>query len=315
MSRSPTHIDLNRMAVFALVVESGSMSAAARRMGVGRASVSRDVAQLEADCGVRLLQRTTQSIGLTPVGEAFFETCQRILGEARAGADLIRGESAEGPGVVRIAATADFGRLVLIPILARLTEATPTLDIDLRLGDERSDLITEGIDIAFRVGFMRSSSHRAKRLGQARYVLVASPAYAERVDVRHPSDLLPRDHARFIVPGGTFDFRLQRAEEHHDWEAAGPLLVNDSVALVAYIKEAAGYAAILDFISAPELAAGQLVELLPEWSLPYSIPIWAVWPHSRLGARARRVMNAVQEHLQAVTAQSSSKTQSSRPDL
>ena len=276
------------------------MSAAAQRLGVQRAAVSRDIAQLEEECGARLLNRTTRSSGLTAAGEALHESCRRILEEGRQANELVHDQYAGLSGVVRLAATTAFGQNIVLPALLALETKHPRLQFELRMGDERTDLTEHGIDLAFRVGPMSSSDYKAKRIGTSRYILVSSPDYWAVTNRVTDPDQLPADEfARFSVQSSSHDWRIERGSEQRDLRSSGRITVNDSSALLQILLAGRTFCGVLEFVVAPCLESGTLVRLLPDWSFPYEIPLWAVWPRTRLGAKARLVLDTVVARLSA----------------
>src|SRR5262245_19114285 len=171
-------MDLNRISLFVAVVEARSFSAAARTLGVPKSSVSRGVAQLESDLGVRLLQRTTRALHLTDAGHAYFDQVSRALaavGEATAQVSDMQGSAR---GVVRLTAPTDMPALAAL--LARFVELHPEIHVETVITARHVDLVEEGIDLAVRAGKLRDSSLIARRAGRDVMALFASPRYLKR---------------------------------------------------------------------------------------------------------------------------------------
>jgi DNA-binding transcriptional LysR family regulator len=171
--------ELRRMAIFAAVVDTGSFSAAAHRLGMAKSGVSKQVSILESHLELRLINRTTRSLHLTEAGEAFYPGCARILAEAEAAHHAVGRLQDEATGVLKISAPVAVGRRYLAPILARYSAENPGVELDVLLDDAYVDLITEGVDVAVRLGDLEDSSLVARRLASVRRVLVASPDYFE----------------------------------------------------------------------------------------------------------------------------------------
>ncbi len=168
---------LDGMAAFTAVVEADSFSGAARRLGLSKSAVSRQIARLEDRLGARLLNRTTRRLSVTEVGLAYYERAARVVAEARE-AELAVGRLHEAPrGTLRVNAPMSFGQLHLAPAIPELLARYPELALDLSFSDRMVDLIEEGFDVAIRIAELADSSLIAKKLAPARLVLCASPAY------------------------------------------------------------------------------------------------------------------------------------------
>ena len=167
------------MQVFVTVVETGSFSAAAKRLGMGQPTVSKSVAGLEAHLGVQLLARTTRSHSLTEAGQRFFERATIALEEIEAAQAAARGEAAALSGRLRISAPPAYTDQIIIPRLARFLDAHKGITLDLLLDDRRVDLVEEGVDLAIRTGDLGDSNLVARRIDRARSMLVATPSYLE----------------------------------------------------------------------------------------------------------------------------------------
>ncbi len=185
---------LESMSAFVAVVEAGGFTAAARKLHIPLATVSRRVSELEAHIGVQLLIRTTRSVALTETGQRYFDTARRLLDEISEAERMASGEYIAPRGELRIAAPVGLGRTYLAPIINEFLRAFPEVDVALQLGDDVINLADDGIDIALRVGRLPDSSLKAIRVGEIRRVVCASPAYLKGVRrLSSPDDL--RHHA------------------------------------------------------------------------------------------------------------------------
>lgn len=189
---------LDAMAVFRTVAELGGLAAAARRLNLSPAAVTRAIAALEARLGARLLTRTTRRVGLTDAGRAYLADCRRILAEIDEAEAAASGAHAIAKGELRVTAPTQFGRLYLGPALPDFLQAYPELTVQVLLVDRIVDLVEEGIDVGLRIGALASTALVALRLGSVRRVVVGSPAYLSTAGrPMSPDDLA---HHRLIAP-------------------------------------------------------------------------------------------------------------------
>ena len=180
----------DELRAFVATAQTGSFTSAADHLGVSNRLTSKYVAALEVRLGVRLLQRTTRKVGLTPAGEDLLARAPAVLNDLDG---LLAGvaESSRGlTGLIRISAPVTFGEVYVGPMLARFAQEHPELSIDLRLSDGFADLARDGIDLAFRIGQLHMQSLKTRKIGEVRSILVASPDYIEKHGAaEHPSDL------------------------------------------------------------------------------------------------------------------------------
>ena len=191
---------LDAMAVFLAVVDAGSLSAAARQLGMPLATVSRKVAALEAHLNTRLLHRTTRQLALTETGSAYVAACRRILGEIGEAERTARGEYAMPKGELTVTAPMMFGRLHIVPVVAEFLARYPEIEINLVLTDRVMHLMDEHVDVAVRIGELPDSSLMATNVGKVRRVVCASPGYLARHGApATPADLAAHDCISFEV--------------------------------------------------------------------------------------------------------------------
>src|SRR5512134_169155 len=178
------------MLVFSKVVQGGSLSAAARELGVSTAVVSRTLSSLEARLGVRLINRTTRSLHLTDEGASYFETCQRILAEIDEADAAVTSRRVEPQGVLKVALPASFGHKHIAPLIPPFAARYPKIQLALSLSDRTVNMVEEGYDLAIRIGELEDSSLAARKLAPNRRVVCASPEYLRTHDApRIPEDL------------------------------------------------------------------------------------------------------------------------------
>lgn len=288
---------LAAMQTFVLVVESGSFSAAARRLEIGQPAVSKIIAQLEARLAVRLLLRSTRGLTPTEAGLAFFERARRALDEADEADLAARGAGAGLSGTLRICAAVTFARLHIVPHLGTFLDRHPDLDIDVVLDDRNINLVEAGIDVSLRMGPLSDSGLTARKIGECRRMVLATPAYFERHgEPRAPIDL-DRHQAVVYSLGGGSHWRFERAEEQQSVTVHGRLRVSAAEGVRAAVLAHRGLALASQWMFAPELESGAVRETLADWNLPRQ-ELWAVFPTGRLSsAKARAFVDFVQQLL------------------
>src|SRR5437868_4641316 len=178
------------MSVFSRVVATGSLSSAARELGLSAAMISRRLSALEARLGVRLLNRTTRSLRLTDEGASYFDTCSRLLAEIDEAEAAVAAGSVEPRGALKVAIPASFGNRHIAPLVPRFAERYPKVQLALSLSDRTINVIEEGFDLAIRIAHLEDSSLAARKLAPNRRVVCASPEYLRRYGTpRTPEDL------------------------------------------------------------------------------------------------------------------------------
>jgi len=262
-------MDLNDLRVFEKVGALLSFSAAARALGLPKSSVSRGVARLEAALGVRLCQRTTREVVLTEAGAALLHRCAEIMGRIAETVDYVGGLAGAPRGMLRVSAGIGFGVNILSGLLPEFRRRYPDVSVTLDLSSRLSDLVADGVDVAVRMGPMPSSSIVAVKLGSLSRHLCASPVYLARRGT--PGSLLDvTDHDTLEMPGPegrARRWRFQRGAEVAIIEVNPQLCVNDALTLHRMILAGAGVGVSSGYLCAPEIAAGRLVRLFPDWSL------------------------------------------------
>ncbi len=274
--------DLADMAVFAAVASAGSYTASARDLGISKSAASKAVARLEARLGMRLLQRTTRSVGLTEAGRALEARAAAMVQEAGAGADAVAALAAEPLGTLRVNGPVTFGEMFLAPALPDLLSRHPGLRVDLALDDRLVDAGAGGWDVVVRISPLSDSALAVRKLAQDRRVVVASPEYLRRRGLpRKPDEL--RAHACLhytnVSRAAEWRFRGQRGVAAVPTQ--GPLDSNHGMALRAAALGGAGIGFFPEFMVATDLKAGRLVELLAEYALPRRTAIHALFARAR----------------------------------
>lgn len=273
--------DLNALLVFAAVAETGGFTAAADQLGVAKAKVSLDISRLETQLGASLFSRTTRRVALTDAGQALYAECVPLLRGVQDALTQAAG-SAELAGTLRISAAVDHAVQSLSRAVAEFALLHPQLQIDLRTSDRVADVVKEGIDLAIRIGWLRDSSLRATQLGEFEQCVVASPAYLARAGrPLRPQDLAQHEWlALTLLPTPlTWTFTPARGRKQVV-RMSGRLRTDSSATLRALLQNGAGVSAMDQFSVAEAVRSGQLVRLLPEWSLPKG-GVYAVYPPGR----------------------------------
>ena len=273
--------DLNAMALFVRVVEAGSMSAAARLLNLPKSTISRRIALLEHELNATLLHRSTRSLGLTDTGRIYHERARPIVLEAQQAELEIRSRHSRAVGIVRISATTGFGQKVLAPVICDLLRTEPELKIDLRLTDERQNIIEDGLDLAIRMGTLDDADLLSRRITMVTRVLCAAPEYLEANGTpEQPKDLMR--HNCIVTTAALNRWRFEdQTEIIVPWRfAAGNVLLACDAAIGGH-----GIALLPRFLAAEHLEAQRLVQVLEAFSLPRS-EATALYPRARIPSLA-----------------------------
>ena len=291
-------LEPNDLMLFARVVEEGSFSRAAARVGLPKSTLSRRLALLESQLGERLLLRTTRKLTVTDFGHSVLEHARQVTAEVEAAAALAQERQAQPSGRLRLSMPADFANVVLSRLLAEFIAAHPAISVELDLTPRRVDLIGENFDVALRMGDLPDdASLAARRIASFSVGLYASPAYlARRGAPSEPEALMEHDALRLLQRDGAAArwVLLQGASR---WEGIPPgrATANSPELLMRLARAGAGIAAVNDHFALPYVRAGELVAVLPQWTLPPA-PAWAVFPGRRLmPARTRVFLDALQK--------------------
>lgn len=272
-------VDLVNLRTFVTAATSGSFSKAAARLSVSPAMVGRRILALEADYGVKLIERTTRSQRLTETGQAFLAKAMGILEEVEALSDIAHPQAEDLVGHIRISGSTTLGVKRLTPALARFTNAHPAVSVELALLDRTVDLVAEGYDLAIRIGNLKPSSLIARRIGTYDFACCASPDYLRRMGAPgHPDELgqhrcvislnlSPRDHWRFWDDAGR---EVSAAVK-------GNFGVDNGEAMRAAALEGVGLAYAPRVLIEEDLESGALVDVLTGWKT-LALPIHAVYP-------------------------------------
>lgn len=269
------------MKAFARVVESGSFTEAARRLGISTALASKYVRQLESRLGAQLLNRTTRSVSPTEVGRAYWERCTRIISEFEELEDSVADQHGQPRGHLRVAGSRAFGEDMLVPTIGSFLEHHPEISLDLTLDERMIDIVAEGFDVAIRVGDLADSSLIARRIADYPYYICASPDYLETNGTpKTPQDLLA--HNCIINTGISPANQWQFAINGQKTQVTVPpnVRVNTAQSTATLVKAGRGVGLCLYSTVKDELASGALVRVLRNFEA-YDRSVYAVYPHSQ----------------------------------
>jgi DNA-binding transcriptional LysR family regulator len=270
------------MTVFVAAVDAGNFSAAARILGITPSAVSKQISRLEARLGARLLNRSTRRISLTDVGREFYERSQSILSDIDA-AERAVGDASDRPrGRLRITASISFGQRQIVPLIPEFVSRFPDVRVDVLFSDRMINIVDEGIDVAVRVSAPADSALIARRLVPDRRVICASPTYLREHGMpAEPEDLAAHnaliystvysDTWRFDGPSGSRAVKVSSNFAANSGEAVRDLALRGF-----------GIARLATFLVGPDIKAGRLTAILPDWQDPQENIIHAVYPSRRL---------------------------------
>lgn len=260
-------MELESTRIFVKVIQQGSFSKAAALMKLPLSTISRTISRLEAEVGTKLIQRTTRSLKLTPAGRVYFENAVgpiQLLEDARRS---LQGNDSVIAGKIKITATEDLGKYAITPIIAALSLDYPELSFEMNYTDQLIDIMGEGYDLAIRVGQMKSSRLRAKKVGEISLVLVASPEYLNgKPKIREPQDLEQHSLMTFSADSNPH-LRLSSKLKNNSVNVNYKMQSNHMDSLITLASLGAGVAIVPHFTCKNLLAEKKLVRVLQDWNL------------------------------------------------
>jgi DNA-binding transcriptional LysR family regulator len=294
MSSADAH-QLAAMAVFARVVEAGSFSAAARKLGLTKSAVSKQVQRLEKEYAVRLLNRTTRKLSLTEPGQLLYGHAEQIVRLSGAARDALAQLAQRPSGILRLSASVTYGKHVLAPLLPEFFALYPDVRLVLTLVDRYVDLAEEGFDLAIRLTEQPPEQLVGRRLHRCDFVLCAAAQHAARHEVQHPQDLARQACVSFTAGpaarGLVWRF-MDSAGKTAAVEVKGPVAVNSSDVVRELTLQGLGIGLLPQFAVAADLASGRLVRVLEAWRPEgaFGPTAWALWSPQRQMIPKLRVM-------------------------
>ncbi|XAH23351.1 LysR family transcriptional regulator [Xylophilus sp. GW821-FHT01B05] len=274
--------NLRRLTYFVSVVETGSFTAAAERLGITKAVVSQQVARLESEFRTSLLVRTTRKVQPTEAGQAFYLRCALILREAEDAFDELAEGSAEPSGTLRLTAPFDYGVGVVVPVIAAFRQRYPACKVDAILSDQTLDIMSGNIELAIRVGWLAETGLQARKIGTFRQLLVASPSMAQQLaQVSRPQDIAQLPFVANTALRNHLRWNFSRNEtDRQDVTVQASVFLDATFAVRAAVSQGMGLSVLPDYAVEDDLAEGRLIQVLPQWRLP-SGGIHAVFPAAR----------------------------------
>lgn len=257
---------LAAMSILLKVVETGSLSAASRDLGIPLATVSRKVSDLESHLRARLFNRSSRQLTLTDAGQAYVAACRRILEDVEEAERSAAGEYSVPKGNLVVTTPIVFGRLHVLPVVVAFLDAFPEIDIRMIQTDRLVNLLEEHVDVAVRIGELPDSSLIARRIGDVRRVVCGSPAYFERRGMpATPDDLASHDCVTFEGLASSSRWRFARARSDRSVRVHSPLVVNTAEGAIDAAIAGVGLTRVLSYQVAGAVAAGRLVLALEEF--------------------------------------------------
>ena len=266
------------MQAFVAVVETGGFTAAAERVPISRAGVSKHITDLESHLGIRLLNRTTRHTSLTEAGRAYYTRCVQILTDVADSECVATGLSTEPYGMLRINAPMSFGVQQLAPRLHRFRERYPKVEVELNLNDRFIDVIEEGYDIVIRIAQLKDSSLITRQIAPCQHLLCAAPDYLQQHGIpQNPAELAQHACLHYSHLESGREWRLQGPDGEHRIAVRGPLTTNNGDVVCRAACDGMGIALLPDFIVAEPIKTGRLQIILPAYC-PAELHIYAVYP-------------------------------------
>lgn len=274
---------LQAMEVFVRVVESGGITRAADSLRLPKATATTLIQKLEATLGVKLLNRTTRQISVTPDGAAYYERCVAILAAVRETEESLAQRHATPGGQLRVNVPTLMARSVIVPALPGFFERYPEIELELGCSERRADLIEEGIDCALWTGELEDSSLVARRIGELYFATCAAPSYlARHGQPRHPDDLVRHRCINHFLPrtGKIVDWVFAKGNQRIQVSLDGHIALDDENSYVAAAEAGLGIAQIPAFVLKDAMERGSLELVLADW-FPEPMPLNLVYPQNR----------------------------------
>ena len=282
---------IQAMRVFVRVVEAGTFTRAADSLGLPKGTVTKQIQALEARLRVKLLNRTTRRVTVTPDGAAYYERTARLLNDFDDIEAGMTNAQANPTGRLRIDVGTQIARHVILPALSTFMDRYPDIQVDLGVSDRTVDLIGDNVDCVIRGGALSDQSLVARRIGSLAFITVASPAYVKRYGLpQHPNDIEKRHHLIGFFSGTTrrpYPHEFHKGDEVIDLTGPYRVAVNDGNAHITAVLGGFGISQCVRLVAEPYLQSGELVEVLADWHCP-PIPMHVVYPPNRhLSAKVR----------------------------
>ena len=300
MASMRIHVDtLNAMATFVRVVERGSFSAVAREMRTSQPTISKLLRALEIRLGAKLITRSTRQLSLTDEGQRYYNECRQILAAVDAAEQRFRSGRESVAGNLKIGSSVSFGRLHIAPRLPEFLKTHPQVQIDLQLSDQNQDLVSEGLDVTFRIGELTDSGLLARHIGTTHRITVAAPDYLEQHGEPHiPEELGAHSCLQFNLLNSQNLWHYERGNQHHEVRIRGNAQSNNSEAIREMVLGGLGIALSPVWLFSEDLKAGRVKVILQDYTAQ-SLPIHAVSPaNRRQSARVKAFVDYMSQALE-----------------
>ncbi|WP_210529201.1 LysR family transcriptional regulator [Rubellimicrobium arenae] len=273
---------LTEMEAFATVVDQGGFTDAAKKMGISKSAVSKHVSALEARLGARLLNRTTRRVSPTEIGLAYYDRARRVLNDAGEADALVTSMQTAPSGLLRISVATDFGVNLLSPVLGEFLQEFPGITVNMVLNNRYVELISEGFDMAIRIGELEDSTLRARKIAETTKKMIASPAYFSQYGrPKSIDDLNEHKLLHYSNQANSAVWKITAPSgEKRQVRTAGWLTVNDGQSLLNACVSGLGIAYLPSFLYSEAMEKGLVEEAIP--GLPHEVQgIYAVYPPGR----------------------------------
>jgi DNA-binding transcriptional LysR family regulator len=279
---------LKSMVVFAHVVEQGSLSAAAKQIGLSRAVVSYHLKKLESHLKVKLLNRSTRSISLTEAGTVYYQRCRIIAEQASQANQQIENLKSEPEGKLKITCPVNIGLQLIVPALNEFRALYPKIELDVKLNDEVENIIKGGFDLAIRGAPLKDSGLQASKLGTLSMCLCGAPRYLlQHGTPKNPSELMRHDWVLYQQASSAFN--ISKGSRSFNIITTGSLSTNNAAARTAFVEAGHGLARIPLYDALPKINAGLLELVLADYQLA-DINIFAVFPPGTAETKKLRLL-------------------------
>lgn len=288
---------ITSMQHFIEVVKNESFTAAAEKLSLSRAQISKSIMHLEQHLGTRLLNRTTRRVSLTDIGKIYFQRCQLILEDIEEMEGIASEQTEKPSGVLKISAPTSFGILHLQHLLPEYLKKYPDVQISLSLNDRFVDIVETGIDVVLRISKLSDSSLIARKIAPCKLVLCASPEFLKQYGTpTTPQELTLLPCLTYSNNVNPNRWQFSGPQGEINIKVSGPFVADNGDILKSITLAGMGISLLPEFIVGPEIYAGKLQPILPEYS-PEEIPIYAIFPSRRyLSAKVRTFVDFISDY-------------------
>lgn len=273
-------MNLNEIAIFVKVVETGSFIGAAKSLDMPKSTVSARLSSLEKRLGVTLIRRTTRKLHITDAGQLYYEQCLKAMSQIMAAEEQVSQNQATPHGLLRVTAPIELGGALLPSVIEEFNKKYPDVKLEIVLTDRTVDLISEGIDIGIRTGNLKDSSLIAKKLGMIYFAPFASPKYLKRnKEIKSPKDL----EGHFTIPftrSGSDEWNLIGTKDKQTVKIDKGLVINDLNLIKSLTISGMGISLIPTFLCYNEVKSGKLIRILNNWRTDLR-PVHFVYPSQK----------------------------------